>query len=119
MTQDYNQSIMDVRCVSVNDAGEDTNISVEETLKQRGNRYGSFEKHAIISQNLQGIIFDALNENPNVEPGQLPPYMTEAISMICHKLGRIANGDPFYDDSWRDIAGYAQLPVDILNGKDT
>ena len=34
--------------------------------------------------------------------------------MICHKLGRIINGDPNYDDSWLDIAGYAQLIVNRL-----
>ena len=34
--------------------------------------------------------------------------------MICHKLSRIANGDPFYADSWHDIAGYSQLVVNIL-----
>jgi hypothetical protein len=35
----------------------------------------------------------------------------EALDMICHKIGRIINGDANYDDSWRDIAGYAQLVV--------
>ena len=29
--------------------------------------------------------------------------------MICNKLARIACGDPMYEDSWRDIAGYAML----------
>ena len=45
--------------------------------------------------------------------------LCEAINMICHKLGRIANGDPTYDDSWRDIAGYAMLVVRYLNGEST
>jgi hypothetical protein len=36
--------------------------------------------------------------------------------MIVHKIGRILNGDPNYDDSWADIAGYAQLVVKELNG---
>ena len=34
--------------------------------------------------------------------------------MICHKIGRIINGDANYEDSWRDIAGYAQLVADRL-----
>ena len=36
--------------------------------------------------------------------------------MICHKIGRILNGDPDYGDSWRDIAGYALLVADRLEG---
>jgi hypothetical protein len=36
--------------------------------------------------------------------------------MICHKIGRIVNGDPDYFDSWIDVAGYAQLVADRLNG---
>ena len=40
----------------------------------------------------------------------------EALEMIAHKIGRILNGDPDYDDSWVDIAGYAQLVADRLRG---
>lgn len=36
--------------------------------------------------------------------------------MICHKLARIVNGDPGYSDSWRDIAGYAMLVSNRLDG---
>jgi len=36
--------------------------------------------------------------------------------MIAHKIGRIINGDPDYDDSWVDIAGYAKLVSDRLQG---
>jgi hypothetical protein len=38
----------------------------------------------------------------------------EALDMICHKIGRILNGDPNYADSWVDIAGYAKLVADRL-----
>jgi len=38
----------------------------------------------------------------------------EALDMIAHKIGRIVNGDPDYEDSWRDIAGYATLVADRL-----
>jgi hypothetical protein len=40
----------------------------------------------------------------------------EALDMICHKIGRIVNGDPNYADSWVDIAGYATLVADRLAG---
>jgi hypothetical protein len=36
--------------------------------------------------------------------------------MIAHKIGRIVNGDPRYADSWVDIAGYAKLVADRLEG---
>lgn len=98
-----------------NDAGETTNVSINETLAERGNRYGSFSSHAKISQDLKNTIFTHANKNP----ATFTPAQVEAIEMICHKLARIANGDPHYDDSWRDIAGYSQLIVDQLNGKDT
>jgi hypothetical protein len=39
--------------------------------------------------------------------------------MICHKISRIANGDPNYADSWDDIAGYAKLVSDYIAGLKT
>ena len=46
----------------------------------------------------------------------LSPDQREALEMIAHKIARILNGDPDYADSWHDIAGYAQLVADRLNG---
>ena len=40
----------------------------------------------------------------------------ESLDMICHKIARIVNGDPDYADSWVDIAGYAKLVADRLQG---
>ena len=102
--------------MSQNDAGEQTNVDIAQTLEQRGTRYGNFQNHAELSQTLKNLIlrhYHDVHGGPNAP--RLEPYVAESISMICHKLGRIANGDPMYDDSWRDIAGYAQLVVDILN----
>jgi hypothetical protein len=36
--------------------------------------------------------------------------------MIAHKIARIINGDETYSDSWADIAGYAKLVADRLEG---
>ena len=47
----------------------------------------------------------------------LTPSQRESLDMIQHKIGRILNGDPTYDDSWKDIAGYATLIVNELNGE--
>jgi hypothetical protein len=97
-----------------NDAGESTSASIEETLAQRGSRYGQYKHQAELSQLLQQIIFKHASTN---QTSKMEPYMIEALMMICHKLARIANGDPKYDDNWKDIAGYSQLVVDILHGK--
>ena len=40
----------------------------------------------------------------------------EALEMIVHKMARIVNGNPDNADSWLDIAGYAMLVADRLEG---
>jgi hypothetical protein len=77
--------------------------SIEATLVQRGTRYGEFPQHAEITQALKSVMVDT----PKWD--ELRPDQKEALEMIAHKVGRILNGDPNYDDSWRDIAGYAKL----------
>ncbi len=86
---------------------------INETLKERGSKYGPFSGHAAITQKIKNAMFDTAGW------GKLNAPQREALEMIAHKIGRILNGDPNYDDSWRDIAGYAQLVVDIINGKNT
>jgi len=44
----------------------------------------------------------------------MQPYMHEALDMIQHKIARILNGDPYYEDSWVDVIGYAQLALDRI-----
>lgn len=83
---------------------------VDAMLKERGERYGTFTGHARVTQHLKWIIYDAVNDNKLY----LDPDQYEAIDMICHKIGRIVNGDPNYADSWFDIAGYAKLVADRL-----
>lgn len=84
---------------------------ISQILAERGNRYGNFADHAMLSQSLQRLIFSHMNR---INPQQLEPYMVEALTMICHKLARIANGDPKYIDSWRDISAYSHLVVEGL-----
>ena len=85
---------------------------VEDILLERGNRYGKFSGHAELTQALKDTFSNYANTM-----NKLTPSMKEALSMIFHKIGRIGNGDPFYDDSWIDIAGYSQLVVDELHGE--
>lgn len=88
------------------------NDTVTETLEARGARYGKFKDHAHITQLLKQTISRHL-ENRGVG---LTSDQQEALDMICHKIGRIVNGDPNYADSWVDIAGYAMLVADRLEG---
>lgn len=85
---------------------------VTAVLTERGNRYGKFTGHAEVTQMLKTVVATALAKRNKT----LAPDQQEALDMICHKMGRIINGDPDYDDSWVDIAGYAQLVADRLRG---
>lgn len=85
---------------------------LNQILTERGERYGKFVNHARISQSLKRVIADQLEARPLL----LTADQQEALEMICHKIARIINGDPDYADSWADIAGYAQLVADRLQG---
>jgi hypothetical protein len=85
---------------------------ITETLEERGARYGKFKDHALITQLLKQTIARHLD----ISGVDLTSDQQEALDMICHKIGRIVNGDPNYADSWVDIAGYAMLVADRLEG---
>lgn len=85
---------------------------VTEVLEERGSRYGPFITHAAITQQLKNVVEKHLYHRGKV----LADDQQEALDMIFHKIGRIINGDPDYADSWVDIAGYAKLVSDRLEG---
>lgn len=85
--------------------------SVEKTLKERGARYGSFEDQAYFAEELNKV----LSSSPNWK--KMKPDSKEALRIIVNKIGRILNGDPEYDDNWRDIAGYATLVLNRINNE--
>ena len=84
---------------------------ITDILDERGSRYGVFTEHAEVSQSLKGALYAGMQRD-------LAADQKEALEMICHKMARIVNGDPDYEDSWRDIAGYATLVADRLIGKE-
>jgi len=86
--------------------------TVDNTLQERGNRYGKFSGHALATQQLKHMMHTHSGWH------KLSDSQAEALDMIAHKIGRILNGDPNYADSWHDIAGYATLVDNQLNGKD-
>lgn len=85
---------------------------LDKILDERGKRYGTFLGHATVTQQLKKVLDETLCRRG----GGLEADQYEALDMICHKIGRIVNGDPDYVDSWQDIAGYAQLVADRLEG---
>ena len=86
---------------------------IKEILAERGARYGDFGSHAFVAQQLKAILIPKIDTRLAISEVHIPKEtraaIHEAVEMICHKLGRIANGDPLYADSWDDIAGYAKL----------
>jgi len=86
---------------------------IDAILNERGSRYGSFVGHAEITQSFKRTAYEFAERVGN----KFAADQIEALDMIFHKLGRILNGDPNYADSWLDIAGYAKLVSDRLEGK--
>lgn len=82
--------------------------AVEQTLAERGNRYGDFSDHAEIAQDLQ----DVMRATPGWE--NLSKVQKQALTVIADKQARILSGDPNYGDNWHDIQGYAKLAEDRL-----
>jgi len=88
----------------------EANDSLVSMLDERGGRYGKFIEHAKISQALSALMRETVGFD------RLQADQCEALEMIAHKIARILNGDPNYAESWVDIAGYAKLVADRLNG---
>ncbi len=82
--------------------------TIDATLKERGERYGAFDDHARLTQELKAVMRVTSNWT------KLSFSQREALEMIANKIGRILNGDPNYHDSWHDIEGYARLVADEL-----
>lgn len=77
--------------------------TIDKTLDERGQRYGTFTSHAAITQEIKAAM------NRHFGWSKLAADQREALEMIAHKVGRILNGDPNYIDSWHDIIGYTRL----------
>ncbi len=78
--------------------------TIDETLAERGSRYGEFTDHALVTQAIKEAMAVGNNWECNLDDDQ-----KECLEMIAHKIGRILNGDPDYIDSWTDIIGYTRL----------
>jgi transposase-like protein len=86
---------------------------VDATLDARAVDYGKFIEGAEVMQMLKRVVLNALNNRDKT----LAHDQAEAMDMIIHKIGRIVNGNPDVVDHWLDIAGYAKLVADRLEGR--
>lgn len=89
------------------------NTKTDEMLTERGSRYGNYLEQASISQELIELMHFWWNKKET----KLAADQVDALQMIAVKISRILNGDPDYADNWRDIAGYATLVAERLEGK--
>lgn len=95
------------------DEGVETEAEVDEILNARAKNYGKFIEGAEIMQMTKRLVHNYIEQRGTA----MAFDQLEAIDMIIHKLGRIINGNPDHLDNWVDIAGYATLVVDRLNGR--
>lgn len=83
-------------------------MSIEQTLQERGARYGDFSDHARICQAIKSDMTDADGWE------RLSDVQKQALEVIADKIARILSGDPNYADNWHDIQGYAKLAEERL-----
>jgi hypothetical protein len=121
--QDYVQALADMGMLdelATEDSQEHKQTGIEmyedevdATLDARAVEYGKFIEGAEVMQMLKRVVLNALNNRDKT----LAHDQAESLDMIIHKIGRIINGNPDVVDHWLDIAGYAKLVADRLEGR--
>ena len=86
--------------------------NVDKTLDARAQMYGKFKDGAALMQAIKRTMAAHASKHDKT----FADDQWEALEMIVHKMGRIVNGDPDVVDHWVDIAGYATLISDRLEG---
>lgn len=76
-------------------------MNIEQTLEERGSRYGTLKDNGNVAQ--------CIKFHCRLAGGwhRLKTDQQEALDQIASKIARILSGDPNYPDNWHDIAGYA------------
>lgn len=86
-------------------------MTVDGTLKTRHNTHGDYQLQSLVSMNILRMMKMATGYY------SLSSAAEEALILIAVKIGRILTGNANEPDHWHDIAGYATLVENILNGK--
>ena len=87
--------------------------SVNTLLQERALQYGTFVSLAKTAQEFKSVLYRELGSRNK----RLADDQSEALDMIFHKIARIINGNADHVDSWADIAGYATLVAERLQGR--
>jgi len=85
---------------------------VDKVLDARAVNYGTFADGARLMQSIKRTLSDHAQKHGKT----FADDQWEALEMIVHKMARIVNSNPDNHDSWVDIAGYAMLVADRLEG---
>jgi hypothetical protein len=85
---------------------------VDAILDSRAKDYGRFKDGAALMQGMKRLMSD----HARVHDKTFADDQWEALEMIVHKIARIINGNPDKVDHWVDIAGYATLVAERLEG---
>jgi hypothetical protein len=91
---------------------EPQETDIDGTLDERAQDYGKFKDGAALMQGIKRLLADHARAHDKT----FADDQWEALEMIVHKMARIVNGNPDKVDSWTDIAGYAKLVADRLQG---
>jgi len=91
----------------------DEKSKLDKTLAERGVNYGDFADNSQIAVRIKEACWPAALENPRFQCLGYPDkaVVLNAIDMIAAKISRLVTGRPMHEDSWHDIAGYAELVV--------
>ena len=87
--------------------------SVNTLLQERALQYGTFVSLAKTAQEFKSVLYRELGARNK----RLADDQSESLDMIFHKIARIINGNADHVDSWADIAGYATLVAERLQGR--
>ncbi len=82
-------------------------------LQKREKTHGSFAENARISQELKDIFDRELDTSANYN--DYGDVQCEVLDMIALKLSRILSGKANRKEHWEDIAGYAQLAIEVCD----
>jgi hypothetical protein len=108
----YVQEGLKLGVLKYDDEQTQQEADVDETLNTRAQDYGKFKDGAALMQGIKRLLADHAAKHDKL----FADDQWEALEMIVHKIGRIVNGNPDKVDSWVDIAGYATLVADRLQG---
>ena len=81
-------------------------MNLDKTLMARSATHGKFSNNAQVAQAMRSAVElgTAWHDATDVQK--------ESVHNIIGKIARLVSGDPSFEDSWADIAGYAKLAYD-------